>query len=330
MSVKISALPSTTASTFNDWLIKNDSAETTTSKAELKYVLGLTNMNGNNAIQSNKFLTSLGTTASTESAIAFGNGAEATSPYSIAIGYAARNDNRDGARNNYICIGTETRAVQESFALGTRAKALGASTCSVGEDALTLGNSALALGKLSYSQSTQGVALGYNARDEANSWGIALGSNSLVQGVDLGVAIGYNAQVYHTQSVVLGNDMQSEYSATTKTKAIQSTGQIFNAFYDNGSGSTFTINWELGNSQKITMNGNTSLTFTGLRNGAQYRLQVVNGGTFTLTGATAAGYTILCEGGAIPNITNNGVDLCVLEVMGTDILVRHFAGFAQP
>jgi hypothetical protein len=45
---------------------------------------------------------------------------------------------------------------------------------------------------------------------------------------------------------------------------------------------------------------------------------------------TASGFTILCEGGSVPNITNNGVDLCVLEVMGTDILVRHFAGFAAP
>jgi hypothetical protein len=116
----------------------------------------------------------------------------------------------------------------------------------------------------------------------------------------------------------------------TYAEGIRAFGQIYNGYYDNGSGSTFTIDWSLGNSQKITMTADTSFTFTNVKSGGQYRLQVVNGGTYSIIGATASGFTILCEGGAIPNITNNGVDLCILEGMGTDLLVRHFSNFATP
>jgi hypothetical protein len=119
-------------------------------------------------------------------------------------------------------------------------------------------------------------------------------------------------------------------SNTSYVENLRSYGQIYNGYYDNGSGTNFTIDWNLGNSQKITMTGNTTLTFTNVRSGAQYRLMIDNDGTYDITGATASGFTILCEGAALPNITNNGVDLCVLEVMGTDILVRHFANFATP
>jgi hypothetical protein len=117
---------------------------------------------------------------------------------------------------------------------------------------------------------------------------------------------------------------------TTYTQNHASLGQSYNGYYDNGSGSTFTIDWNNGNSQKVFMTGDTSLTFTNVNSGGQYTLQVVNGGTHSITAATASGFTILCEGGSIPNITNNGVDLCILEGMGTDLLVRHFAGFAAP
>jgi hypothetical protein len=134
-----------------------------------------------------------------------------------------------------------------------------------------------------------------------------------------------------TQAVMIGTlNRTANDNNTTYTENQRSFGQIYNGYYDNGPGSSFTIDWNRGNSQKITMTGNTSFTFTNNKDGAQYRLQVVNAGTHDITGATASGYSILCEGGAIPNITNNGVDLCVFEVMGEDILVRHFANFATP
>jgi hypothetical protein len=134
-----------------------------------------------------------------------------------------------------------------------------------------------------------------------------------------------------TQAIMIGTlNRTANDDNTTYTENQRSFGQIYNGYYDNGPGSSFTIDWNRGNSQKITITGDTSLTFTNNKDGAQYRLQVVNAGTYDITGVTASGYSILCEGAAIPNITNNGVDLCVLEVMGEDILVRHFANFATP
>jgi hypothetical protein len=134
-----------------------------------------------------------------------------------------------------------------------------------------------------------------------------------------------------TQAVMIGTiNRTANDDNTTYTENQRSFGQIYNGYYDNGPGSSFTIDWNRGNSQKITMTGNTSLTFTNNKDGAQYRLQVVNAGNHDITGVTASGYSILCEGSALPNITNSGIDLCVLEVMGEDILVRHFANFGTP
>ena len=121
-----------------------------------------------------------------------------------------------------------------------------------------------------------------------------------------------------------------EYSNTVHTDHLLSFGQLSNGHYDNGSGSTFTLDFDEGNTQEFHMTGNTSLTFSNVRNGATYKLKVSNGGTHTISSVTASGFTILCEGGSIPNITNNGIDLCVLEVVGTNIMVRHFADFSEP
>ena len=203
-NVKISALPPYSASVDTDVVfVVNNSGETETFKIELKEFAGMMNVNGNNSIQSNSWLTNLGTTAQTQSAIAIGNGAEATSPYSIAIGYQALNANRDGTRNNYICIGTNAQAVQESFALGTNARAFGASTCSIGDGAETYGNSALALGRSSYSASSGGVALGYNSSDTSNNYGFALGSETS-NSADYGVSLGYASTNISEKGIAIG------------------------------------------------------------------------------------------------------------------------------
>ena len=203
-NVKISALPPYSASVDTDVVfVVNNSGETETFKIELKEFAGMINVNGNNSIQSNSWLTNLGTTAQTESAIAIGNGAEATSPYSIAIGYQAKNPNRDGTRTNYICIGTNAQAVQESFALGTNARAFGASTCSIGDGAETYGNSALALGRSSYTASSGGVALGYNSSDTSNNYGFALGSETS-NSADYGVSLGYASTNISEKGIAIG------------------------------------------------------------------------------------------------------------------------------
>jgi len=135
----------------------------------------------------------------------------------------------------------------------------------------------------------------------------------------------------HARSVILGGSgLTTSYDDEVVCEHLTTSGQSRGNFYNNLSGDTFTIDWNEGNLQKIYMTGDTTLDFSNVKNGATYKLQVENGGTHSITGVTSSGFTILCEGGSIPNITNNGVDLCVLEVMDTDILVRHFANFATP
>jgi hypothetical protein len=342
-NLKISALPTTTSSTFNDWLVKNDSGETTTSKVQLKYVLGMTSLNGNNAVQSSSWLTLLGTTATTESAIAIGNGAEATSPYSIAIGYRARNDNRDGTRNNYICIGTDSRAVQESFALGTGAKALGASTLSVGENAQTYGNSGFAMGKNSNSQGTSAIALGHGA--------IAVGDRSIAIGTDAsvtapateGIAIGRNTTASADASVAIGdgsvadsvgcvvfqglNSNPSGFTDTVFCRSIQTQGNTTDATNTQNGGSGFTVNFDVSSSQKIVLDQNATLTLTNIRDGGRYRLLLENNGTHNLSSVTASGYTIKYSGGGRDPLTHNSDDLWYLDVFANEIYITQNANY---
>ena len=340
-NVQISALPSTTSTTFNDWIIKNDSGETVTSKAQLKDVLGMTSMNGNNAIQSSKWLTQLGTTASTESAIAIGNGAEATSPYSIAIGYEALNTNRDGGRDYYICIGYQTRSVQGATAIGKSAQALGADATSIGQNAQTFGNGAFALGNNSLSQTNNGVSIGNGAQVTVGSLGgnnsiaigfeaqtsgvdsIALGPNAFigsftldgiaigntaVVGAGQGIAIGSGATANHPSAVSLGKGVQSIYSGTTHVENIHTyKTETFNVIDAGQVGGSINVNCSLGTIFLFEMTANTTPNFTNIRTGQRFIFIVNNAGSFTVPTATVNGVagTVFAKGGSL-NPTNNG------------------------
>lgn len=342
-NLKISALPTTTSSTFNDWLVKNDSGETTTSKVQLKYVLGMTSLNGNNAVQSSSWLTNLGTTATTESAIAIGNGAEATSPYAIAIGYRALNTNRDGGRNNYICIGTDTRAVQESFALGTNAKALGASTLSIGENAETYGNSGLAIGKNSLSQGTSAIALGHGA-DALGERSIAIGTDASVTApATEGIAIGRNASATADAAVAIGdgsvadsvgcvvfhglNSNPSGYTDTLFCKSLQTIGNTSDLINTTSGGSGFTVNFDVSSSQKIVLDQNATLTLTNIRDGGRYRLLFDNTGTYNFTSVVSSGYVIKYNGAGRDALTHNSDDLWYLDVFANEIYITQNANY---
>ena len=214
-NVQISALPSTSSTTFNDWVIKNDSGETTTSKIQLKNMLGMTSLNGNNAIQSSSWLSSLGTTASTQSAIAIGNGAEATSPYSIAIGYQALNNNRDGTRDYYICIGYDSQAVQGATAFGKGTRAIGADSVAIGIGAISSGNGSFAMGNGAFADNLNSVSIGKSASNLGQN-NISIGTDSNINNGGGCVAMGYNAEVLSDKAIAIGQDasvpVSSDYS----------------------------------------------------------------------------------------------------------------------
>jgi len=342
-NLKISALPTTTSSTFNDWLVKNDSGETTTSKVQLKYVLGMTSLNGNNAVQSSSWLTLLGTTATTESAIAIGNGAEATSPYAIAIGYQARNDNRDGTRDNYIAIGKNARSISDSFALGTNARALASSSVAIGENSWVLGNTGFCIGKDSYGEGTSAIAFGQSTS--------ALGDRSIVigQGASTtigateGIAIGRNALASADDAVAIGdgsvadnvgcvvfqglNSNPSGFTNTLFCKSLQTVGNTSDLINTTSGGSGFTINFDVSSSQKIVLDQNATLTLTNIRDGGRYRILFDNTGTYNLTSVTASGYIVNYNNGGRDALTHNSEDLWYLDVFDNKIYITQNANY---
>lgn len=292
-NVKISALPSTTAATLNDWVIKNDSGETTTSKVQLKNTLGLTSENGNDSIQSASWLTSLGTTGNTTGAVAIGAGAEATSPYSVAIGYQAYNVNRDGGRDGYVSIGYRANAVQYSVSLGYQPNALGADTIALGTQAGSYGNSGLAIGKSAFNASTGGVAIGNQAEDYSNNGG---------------TAIGYDTRCDHDGSVALGSGVTTIYTATTHVDNIHTyKTETFNVVDAGQVGGNIDVNCALGTIFMFEMTANTTPNFINIRTGQRFIFIVNNAGSFTVPDATVNGTpsTVYSKGGAL-NPTNNG------------------------
>lgn len=203
-NLKISQLTGTTVSTINDYLVKNNSGETTTNKVQLKDVLGMTSPNGNDAVQTASFLTSLGTTANTQSAIAIGNGAEATSPYSIAIGHQALNQNRDGGRDYYICIGFDAQAVQGATGLGRSVRAIGADSTAIGISAIAAGNGSFALGNSAFADNSNSVSLGNSASNFGQNQ-VSIGYLSNNSGGNNGVSIGFQAKIFAEGATCIGN-----------------------------------------------------------------------------------------------------------------------------
>jgi len=271
-------------------------------------------------------------------------GAEATSPYSIAIGYNARNNNRDGTRNNYIVIGKDAQAVQESFALGTNARALGASTCSVGENALSLGNSSYALGKNTYTTSTGGIAIGNGATDQANNYGYVIGSsnNNTDYSVVIGyasasvdypyqVVIGYNSTALHEEAVVLGKGINSQYSATTHTNH---THTMKTESYDVVSGGSVSgnvvVDCSLGSIFTFTLGGNiTQIDFQNLRTGQRLEF-IIDNTTYNVTGSAlidgVSGYVYSKNGTITPS--NNSITHYTATYDGTRLFLDEEGQFS--
>ncbi len=135
--------------------------------------------------------------------------------------------------------------------------------------------------------------------------------------------------ITHERSVILGGSgLTSNEDAEVLVQNLKISGQTSGNHFDNASGTTFTIDWNKGNHQTISITGSTTLTFNNTKNGGTYKLQVINTTTgSTLTSITATGYTIKEDGGSI-SFTNNSTDLLICEVFGTIILVRHFTDFS--
>jgi len=324
MNVKISQLPTWTGTSADPrWFVMNNQGETTTYKYS-GYTSGLLNGTGTDSIQSASFLTNLGTTASTQSAIAIGDGAEATSQYSIAIGYRAYNTNRDGNREGYITIGHQAQSVQYGVSVGYNSSVLGADAISIGTAAVTAGNGAVSIGKNSHSYSTAGVAIGNAAGESSNNFGIVIGTSN--NNNDYGVSIGYGNTNNHNDSVVIGKNITSEYTATTHTTSLN-VSKILSVDTVTASGVSGAVDFDLsqGSQFQTTLSGNSSVNFINWREGQILSWWVYNDGTNTISAMTiSGGGSVYCQGGSLPNPTNNGYSYYTGTIYnGNLILLEH-------
>jgi hypothetical protein len=352
MSVYFSNLPEYTGNTYNGYVIWNDSGETTTYKTKEtnSFVkrLEIKDLAETNTINANVksalvvgYSNTISSAASNKHYFVLGhnnviNAVVGGAPYAITIGNNVTVSSFGG-----ICIGAFSSVGGErAFRWGNNGNSNGIESFSWGEQVNVAGVRSFGFGAFNTITPANSYSFGSN-NDITTSiqlQGIFGGENNLISATG---ADGHNFIFGSEASTISGTSQfvsliglsgftSPTENDTTYTQNHKSLGQSYNGYFDNGSGDTFTIDWNNGNSQKVFMTGDTSLTFTNVKSGGQYRLQIVNGGTHSITATTASGFTILCEGGVVPNITNNGVDLCVLEGMGTDLLVRHFADFAAP
>jgi hypothetical protein len=299
-------------------------------------VIGRDNVKSGNAVEQGGVIVGWGNNSNSD-AVVFGRNNTTSRGLTIGRGItnAGTNNFRSLAIGNGFSAGSDLNTIfayQGGFAGHNHA--LG--------HALSLGSHANSLGR-------QNVSTGANAteNDPQNLFGSkntisgGIGNNVLGNRQTISSTGGYNGMFNSPGSVISGttsgttliglkNFTSPTENDTTYVDNLKVLGQHADTYFNNLSGDTFTIDWNEGNKQKVYMTGNTTLTLTNVREGATYKLAVENGGSFDITSVSASGYTILCEGGSIPNITNSGKDLCILEVMGTDIYVRHFAGFAAP
>lgn len=98
------------------------------------------------------------------------------------------------------------------------------------------------------------------------------------------------------------------------------------AEFDNGnSGTARTINWDEGNFQRLTLNGNCTLTLTNPQIGT-YVLRVINSGSFTLVWPSGS----IGPGGTIPSPTANRNTIYTIYYSGTHYFVGVFGANFNP
>jgi hypothetical protein len=130
-----------------------------------------------------------------------------------------------------------------------------------------------------------------------------------------------------TYQVMLGTSGRTAtQSKTTYTENHASFGQSYQGYFDNGSGSTFTIDWNNGNTQKISLTGSGGITCSNTQTGAHYRMVINNPDGYTPSSFTAAGRTIKFNGGSF--VVYSGESICELFITNDSVFVNQLGLFS--
>jgi len=116
-------------------------------------------------------------------------------------------------------------------------------------------------------------------------------------------------------------------SNTTYTENHASFGQSYQGYFNNGSGSTFTIDWNKGNTQKMSWNASGgTITCDNTQTGAHYRMIINNPNGHTPSSFTAAGRTIKFNGGSF--VVYSGESICELFITDDSVFVNQLGLFS--
>ncbi len=106
-------------------------------------------------------------------------------------------------------------------------------------------------------------------------------------------------------------------------------GQYWSVLVDAGNSSTsFTLNWDSGNEQLITMTGNvTTITLSNPKDGGRYVMLFDTGaGSFTLTGWPAS---VLWPGGTAPTLTTTASKVDMVTCIYRNSNTKYYCAYNQ-
>lgn len=143
------------------------------------------------------------------------------------------------------------------------------------------------------------------------------GSNALTKmflanGTTENIRLFTNGDSWFLNNLGIGTNSPSERLEINNTA-------VFTSEYDNGnSGASKTIDWGNGNFQKLTLDQNTTLSFTAPGAVGRFQLAVSGGASYTITWPTI---TWLTSGGTAPTLAGNDVITIVYD--GTNYIGSH-------
>jgi len=113
---------------------------------------------------------------------------------------------------------------------------------------------------------------------------------------------------------------------TVHVENLRAYGQSYDGYFNNGSGSTFTIDWNKGNTQKMNLTGAGGITCSNTETGATYRMIINNPSGFTPTSFTASGRAIKFNGGSF--VAYSGESICQLFITDDSVYVSQLGLFS--
>ena len=248
--------------------------------------------------------------ASGNGAVAGGNEARANAEGAIVIGWTINQVTQGqgntilGGDNNYI---TATNSKNNSL--------FGTSNCDItgttGQYSAMIGGYGNDFGNVGSGTTIVGGQFNFIS---TSSFSSLIGSNnSILSGRTRTIGLGLSGRTPTEDN-------------TTFTENLASFGQSYQGYFDNGSGSTFTINWNNGNTQKMSFTGAGGITCNNTQTGANYRMVINNPNGYTPTSFTAAGRTIKFNGGSF--VVYSGESICELFITNDSVFVNQLGLFS--